>query len=189
MRRYFASLGCVFDGEAVPRTVPTPVTYARILAARPGVARVRPRMVRNAAPSLGPIRWGLYVRSHQLPVSVAPAWAVELHRRARDVALLAQIPCDVGMTVHDMGLHALALHAMPAEAWDELVAIARARVRARPWVVLAGRFGLLARLAHFFEGPVTEQCWKAWRDADEPEDFADRFAERFAELRAQLRDL
>ncbi|PRP97517.1 hypothetical protein ENSA5_33530 [Enhygromyxa salina] len=189
MRRYFAGLGCVFDDEACPRTVPTPTTYARALAGRAGLARVRPRLIAGVGASLRPIHWGVLVRRNLLPVTVAPSWAVELHRRARDVELLANIPCDVGMTVHDMGLHALGLHAVPREAWDRLVNLAFEHVRARPWSVLGGPWGVLGRIASFFEGPVTTHCWDAWREADEPEDFEASFAPHFAALELELREL
>jgi hypothetical protein len=189
MRRYFGHLGCSFDVQGCPRTVPTPTTYARALAGRGGLARVRPKMIAGVSASLRPVHWGVLVRRSLLPVSVAPPWSVEIHRRIRDVELLANIPCDVGMLVHDMGLHALALHAVPAEAWDELLRRAFERVRARPWSVLAGPFGLLARLASFFEGPVTTHCWKAWQEADEPEDFERCFAPHFDALRDELREL
>jgi hypothetical protein len=189
MRRYFARLGCSFDDEGVPRTVPTASTYARALAGREGVATIRPRMIAGVSASMRPIHWGVLVRRGLLPVTVAPSWAVELHRRVRDVELLANIPCDVGMTVHDMGLHALALHAVPAAAWDELVRRALELVRARPLSLLAGPWGVLARLAAFFEGPVTTRCWEAWRDVDEPEQFEREFAAHFEALRDQLREL
>lgn len=189
MRRYFAGLGCSFDDEGVPRTVPTANTYAQALRGREGVATIRPRMIAGVGASMRPIHWGVLVRRGSLPVTVAPSWAVELHRRVRDVELLANIPCDVGMTVHDMGLHALALHAVPAAAWDELVRLAFDRVRARPLSLLAGPWGVLARLAAFFEGPVTTRCWQAWRDADEPEQFERAFAPHHDALREQLREL
>ncbi|PRQ04984.1 hypothetical protein [Enhygromyxa salina] len=189
MRRYFAALGASFDVEGVPRTVPTASTYARALAGREGVATIRPRMIAGVGASMRPIHWGVLVRRGLLPITVAPTWAVELHRRTRDIQLLANIPCDVGMTVHDMGLHALALHAVPARAWDELVELAFERVRARPLSLLAGPWGVLARLAAFFEGPVTTRCWNAWRDADEPEQFERTFEPQLEALREQLRDL
>jgi hypothetical protein len=189
MRRYFAGLGCSFDAEGVPRTVPTASTYAKALVGREDLATIRPRMIAGVSASMFPIHWGVLVRRGMLPVTVAPSWSVELHRRMRDVELLANIPCDVGMTVHDMGLHALALHAVPAPAWDELVRLAFARVRRRPLSLLAGPWGVLARLAGFFEGPVTTRCWEAWRDADEPEQFERAFRPHFDALREQLRAL
>lgn len=187
MRRYFGGLGCVFDAQAVIRTVPTPATYHKAVPA--GFARVRPTMVRGLTASVPPVVWGALVGRNVLPVSVAPRWAVELHRRIRGVGLLAQIPCDVGMLVHDIGLHALALHAVPAEAWDELVAMAVDRVRARPASVLRGRRGVLGRLGTFFEGSVTTHCWHTWHAVDEPEDFATEFASHFQMLREELSQL
>jgi hypothetical protein len=181
MRRYFASLGYLFDDDAVARTVPTPSTYGRALADRRECAAIRPRLIAGVGSSLGPVHWGVLVRRNLLPVSVAPSWAVAIHERIRDIALLDRIPCDVGMLPHDMGLHAAALHAVPAAAWDQLVALALARVRGRPWV--------LARLAAFFEGPITTHCWKAWQAADEPEDFESCFAPHLRELIDELRDI
>ena len=186
MRRYFGALGCVFDEQAYARTVPTPTTLARALRGREGLARVRPRVIAGVSASLLPVHWGTFVRRDLLPVSVAPSWAVAIHEQRRKIGPLAQIPCDVGMLVHDMGLHALALHAVPAEAWDELAHVAIAQVRARPHHLLLGRFGLLARLARFFEDSVTTACWRAWAEADEPEDFAEMFAPHHAELRREL---
>jgi hypothetical protein len=189
MRRYFAGLGYLFDDDAVARTVPTPSTYARALGGRRELAAIRPRMIAGVGASLRPIHWGLLVRRNLLPVSVAPSWAVALHERIRDIERLDQIPCDVGMLPHDMGLHAAGLHAIPTAAWDDLLGLALARVRSRPWRVLAGPFGVLARLAAFFEGPITTHCWKAWQEADEPEDFAGCFASHHRELLDELREI
>lgn len=189
MRRYFAGLGCVADAEGFPRTVPTPTTFARVLERASGRARVRPRMIAGVSASLRPIHWGMLVRRNLLPVTVAPRYSVEIHRRIRDIAPLKNIPCDVGMLAHDMSVHALALHAVPGDAWDELVALGYERVRARPWSVLAGPWGVLARVANFFEGAVTTHCWAAWQEADEPDEFADRFAPHFDALVHELRSL
>lgn len=189
MRRYFASLGYLFDDDAVARTVPTPTTYARALAGRPSIAAIRPRLIAGVGASLRPIHWGVLVRRNLLPVSVAPSWAVGVHERTREIELLDQIPCDVGMLPHDMGLHAAGLHAVPAAAWDELLGVALGRVRRRPWRVLAGPFGVLARLAAFFEGPITTHCWKTWQEVDEPEHFASCFAPHLRELLDELRDI
>lgn len=189
MRRYFGRLGCVFDRAAEPRTVPTPTTYARALRGREGLARLRPRMVDGVSGSMQPIHWGVLVRRHVLPVTVAPSWSVAIHRRLRDLGPLARIPCDVGMLVHDMGLHAFGLHAIPEPAWDELVALGLERIRAKPARVLGGRWGILAGLAAFFEGPVTSRCWDAWERTDEPEDFAAAYAPAHRALVAELRQL
>jgi hypothetical protein len=189
MRRYFASLGYLFDDDAVVRTVPTPTTYARALADRPDRATIRPRLIAGIGASLRPIHWGALVRRNLLPVTVAPSWAVALHQRTRELALLDRIPCDVGMLPHDMGLHAAALHAIPAAAWDDLLALALERVRRQALQVLAGPFGVLARLAAFFEGPITTHAWKAWQEADEPEDFERCFAPHLHELLAELREV
>jgi hypothetical protein len=189
MRRYFAGLGYVADADGFPRTVPTPTTFTRALEHRSGRARVRPRMIAGVSASLRPVHWGVLVRRNLLPVTVAPRYSVEIHRRIRDVGLLQDIPCDVGMLAHDMSVHAFALHAVPEDAWDELVVVGFERVRARPWSVLAGPYGVLARLANFFEGSITNHCWAAWKEADEPEDFADRFAPHFQTLMHELRSL
>jgi hypothetical protein len=189
MRRYFAGLGYSFDADSFPRTVPTPTTFAHALARETGRARVQPRMIAGVSASLRPIHWSMLVRRNLLPVTVAPRYSVELHRRIRDIGPLRNIPCDVGMLAHDMSVHALALHAVPADAWDELLALGVERVRARPWSVLAGPWGVLSKLAFFFEGEITTHCWAAWKEADEPEDFAERFAPHFAVLVHALRSL
>jgi len=87
----------------------------------------------------------------------------------------------VGMIVHDMNLHALGIHAVPAGGWEELVAQAAEIVRRRFWV--------LPRLADFFEAPVTKLCWDIWRDIDEPDDFAPAFETRFHDLKVQLQQI
>lgn len=189
MRRYFAQIGYVFGEDAILRTVPTPTTYVNALATRRDIARIRPRMIAGFSASLLPIHWGMLVRRNLLPVSVAPDRSVAVHQRIRDIGPLATIPCDVGMLPHDMGLHAAGLHAVPAEAWDELVKLALRRWRERPISVLAGRWGVLARLAQFFEGDLSTHCWKCWAEADEPGDFAEGFGPHFRELLAVLRSL
>jgi hypothetical protein len=189
MRRYFASLGCVADDDGFPRTVPTPTTLARALAHTSDRARIRPRMIAGVSASLRPIHWGILVRRNLLPITVAPRYSVEIHRRIRDIPPLQNIPCDVGMLAHDMSVHAMALHAVPEKAWDELVALGHARVLARPWSMLAGPWGILAKVGDFFEGAITTHCWTAWHEADEPEDFADRFAPHFDTLVHELRSL
>jgi hypothetical protein len=189
MRRYFAGLGCLADDDGFPRTVPTPTTFTRALDRVSSNARMRPRMIAGVSASLRPIHWGVLVRRNLLPVTVAPRWSVEVHRRIRDIGPLQNIPCDVGMLPHDMSVHALALHAVPGDAWDELLAEGQQRVRARPWSVLAGPWGVLARLASFFEGAITTRCWAAWQEAEEPDEFADRFAPHFDALVHELRSL
>jgi hypothetical protein len=162
MRRYFAQLGFTFDDQARPTTVPTPTTYTRALSKREGLNPLRPHLVDHVG--ISPRQWAQLVRGHQLPISIAPRWRVAMHRWLRDHRL-PTLRCDVGMVMHDLGLHALALHALPGEAWDELIARARERfIRpAQPWSY--------ARFASFFEGPVTNSCLLAWGEADEPEDF------------------
>ena len=178
MRRYFAQLGFAFDVHAYLRTVPTPKCLDDALAGRAGLAPVRPRLLSRRRASIRPIPWGLWVGRGVLPVTVAPRWAVAFHAHAPRFAPLAAIPCYVGMLPHDMGLHAAAIHAIPAAAWEELIATAVARLRARPHRLLAGPLGPLARLAGFFEGALTRRCWWAWRDADEPDDFERVFVEQ-----------
>lgn len=189
MRRYFAGLGYAFDAEAIPRTVPTPTTYARALADRPEVAPIRPRLLGGVSASLRPIHWGIFVRRNLLPVTIAPSWSVGVHDRIRHVGPLRDIPLDVGMPVHDLGLHALAIHAFPRQVWTELVERAVERVRARPWRMLAGPYGVLARLAGFFEGSVTAAGWEAWRTADEPEAFATSLEPQLPALFDELAEL
>lgn len=189
MRRYFASLGFVADAHGFPRTVPTPTTFALALGPASDRARVRPRMIAGVSASLRPIHWGMLVRRNLLPVTVAPRYSAEIHRRIRDIRPLQNIPCDVGMLAHDMSVHALALHAVPREAWDELVAIGYERVLARPWSIFAGPWGVLERIANFFEGSITTHCWAAWKEADEPDEFAERFVPHFDALLDELRSL
>ncbi|MFV8751541.1 hypothetical protein ACNOYE_13440 [Nannocystaceae bacterium ST9] len=186
MRRHFAELGFVFDDQAILRTVPTPTTYSRALARREGLAALRPRMIAGVRASLWRVQWGALVRRNILPISVAPSHAVVLYAAASRLGLMSRIACDVGMAPHDMGVHAAAIHAMPDGAWDELLALAVERARARLSPLLTG---VLARLAGFFEGPVTARCWRAWYDADEPEDFERCYAPQHRALLDELRSL
>ncbi|MEZ4385716.1 MAG: hypothetical protein R3A79_30635 [Nannocystaceae bacterium] len=182
MRAHFAGLGFVFDDDLRPRTVPTPTTFSRALADRGDLARLRPQLVDGRAPMLHAIAWAAHLRRGVLPISVAPRWAVQLHRLVRQVPALASIPCDVGMVVHDMGLHALGLHAIPAASWDALVARAEGRVRARG-------LRLVPRIAAFFEGSLTRTSWEVWRSIDAPGEFAAAFDARLPGLEAELADL
>jgi hypothetical protein len=177
MRRYFAQLGFTFDDHARPTTVPTPTTYARALSNRDDLTSLRPCLV--DCEGLSPRRWAQLVRQHQLPIPVATRRRVELHCWLRDHRL-PTLRCDVGIIMHDLGLHGLALHALPNDAWEELVARAHERfVRpARPWSY--------ARFATFFEGPVTNRCMLAWSEADEPEDFESCLASHWGALLDEL---
>jgi hypothetical protein len=182
MRAHFAGLGFVFDDDLRPRTVPTPTTFNRALARRSDIARLRPRIVAGRWPMLPATTWASFLRRGVLPISVAPSWAVQLHRVLRRLPRLETIPCDVGMVVHDMGLHALGLHAIPAAAWDALVARAEGRVRARG-------LRLVPRVAAFFEGPLTRTSWEVWKSIDAPGEFAEVFNARLPSLEAELGDL
>jgi len=182
MRAHFASLGVIFDDDLRPRTVPTPTTFCRALAGRSELAKLRPQLIAGRAPMLSANTWASYLRRGVLPISVAPPWAVHLHRIIRHLPPLATIPCDVGMVVHDIGLHALGLHAIPAAAWDDLVARAVCRVRAR-----GAR--LIPRIAGFFEGSLTRTSWEVWKTIDTPPEFAATFIGRLPALEAELDDL
>lgn len=182
MRAHFAGLGVVFDEDLRPRTVPTPATFRRALAGRSEIARLRPRLVAGLGPLLPAITWASYLRRGVLPISIAPSWAVHLHRLVRRVPPLAKIPCDVGMVVHDMGLHALGLHAIPAAAWEGLVDRAVRRVRARG-------LRLVPRIAGFFEGSLTRTSWEVWKMIDAPADFGPAFMGRLPALEVELDDL
>lgn len=175
MRTYFAHLGCLFDEDGMPRTVPTPHTLTRALAGRPALARLRPRLVRIRGLSLRAAAWARSVAGGVLPVSVAPAWAVELMRVLRRARRLQRISIDVGMLVHDISLHALGLHAIPGAAWDALVTRAAA---------LGPRHA--PQVAAFFEETLTRTCWALWRELDAPADFAGAFERRTDDLLAAL---
>ncbi len=179
MRSYFGRLGVVFDDRAFARTVPTPASY-RQTAQRQRLAPIRPRIVAGLTSSLAPGVWGAFARRGLFPVSVAPRWAIEVHRRVRDIALLSNIPCDAGMVVHDVGLHVLAMHAIPPAGWRRLASVAAGQVRRRPWRLLS------KRLAEFFEGPLTRTCWQLWSTIAEPEDFAGAFVAELDALCQQL---
>lgn len=187
MRLYFGRMGYLFDEHTTLRTTPTPTTYARALAGRSDVAGIRPRMVAGVSASLRPVHWGMFVRRNILPVTVAPNYSVAIHQRIRDIGPTKNIPCDVGAVTHDMGLHALAVHAIPEAAWQQILELAFARVLRRPLSVLAGPYGVLWRLAQFFEGPLTTHGWKAWAEVDEPEDYARCFAPHLDQLLDELR--
>lgn len=195
MRRHFGALGFVFDDDAYLRTVPTPTTYARALAGHDELARVRPRLIANHRSTLWHVAWAILVSRNVLPISVAPAHAALRHSlvsRLRSQVSRSSGPsmiqCDVGMPGHDMGVHAAALHAVPRAAWDELLALAIERARARP-LGLLGHEGVLTRLAVFFEGPVTKGCWQAWYEADEPSEFAGCYARQHPAIVDELRGL
>lgn len=175
MRTYFAQLGCLFDAHGFPRTVPTPNTLASALADRPGLARLRPRMLPNRGPSLRASTWAGWITAHVLPISVAPTWAVQTVRVLRRARRLQRIPIDVGMLVHDVSLHALGFHAISREAWDALVTRANRHRHHHP-----------SRVAAFFEETLTHACWTLWRELDAPEQFATAF-ER--DLDSLLREL
>src|SRR5690606_39162863 len=112
-RRYFAALGCTFE-DGVPRTVPTPWTFEHaVIRVRGSPPPLRPRFVQGWRGSTSGAKWvERIVREQVLPVSVAPRWAVEVHRHIRRHERLATIPVDVGMLAHDVSLHALGLHAV-----------------------------------------------------------------------------
>lgn len=189
MRAYFGALGFAFDEAAYLRTIPTPTTYTRVLAQRPELARIRPRMIANHRSTLWHVAWAVMVSRNVLPISVAPTPMVMRHAlvsRVRERSDAAHMLCDVGMPVHDIGVHAAAMHAVPREAWDELIGLAIDRVRSQPLRAL-GHQGVLARLAIVFEGPVTKACWRAWYAADEPSDFAERYAEEHGAVIDELR--
>lgn len=181
-RRYFAALGCTYE-DGVPRTVPTPTTFAAAAEAALGhPPPLCPRLERGGRPSIDARRWAARVVDATLPVAVAPRWAVALHRTLRRVEGLSHIPVDVGMLAHDVSLHALGLHAVDPAGWEALTRTARERLR-RP-----GR-GTARAVAAFFEGTLTRTAWDVWNALEAPEGFAAAFAARVDELEAELRGL
>lgn len=179
-RRYFAALGCTYD-EGIPRTVPTPSTFAAATARVLGApAPWQPRLVRGTGHSISPRAWIRRVlREDVLPVSVAPRWAVQLHRVVRAVTRPARSTVDVGILVHDVSFHAIGLHAIDHGFWQALTR------RARERLATGGR-GRAISLAAFFEGSLTRAAWDVWKRVEAPADFREAFARRHAELEAEL---
>lgn len=179
-RAYFAALGCAY-GDGVPRTVPSPSTFARAVSRTLGhAAPLQPRLIQGARSSVSSRAWAHAVLSGTLPVGVAPAWAVGVHQRIRAVGALSRIPVDVGMLAHDISLHALGLHAVRRSTWDRLVGIAAEQIR-------RGGRGAVGRIARFFEGDLTRTAWDVWGALDKPQAFTEAFDGRVDALIASMR--
>lgn len=179
LRLHFASLGCAFDAEGMPRTVPSPATLRSVLQSRQEKLVPLRWVERRLGPMQAP-EWVRYLlRERALPVTLAPRLMVHAHRALRRVLPSSRIPVDVGMLVHDASVHGLVFSDIDAALWDEFARQAESILRRRPRSAAA--------VARFYEEDLTQACWQTWRSVDDPTQFAERFDDEVDGLRDKLR--
>lgn len=178
LRLHFAELGCVFDEEGMPRTVPTPATLRSALESR-HEKFIPLRWVKRRGLPMEAREWVAYVlRERTLPITLAPRFVVYAHRALRRLVPSSTIPVDVGMLVHDASVHGLVFSDIDAALWDEFSRHAKSIHR-------RGRRQAFA-VARFYEETLTNACWRTWRSVDEPARFSERFNQEVDALREAL---
>lgn len=174
-REYLGSLGFAVGSDGAVRHVPLP-SHWREFAARSRVPHgaLRPEVVESALGQLPAPTWLRHLIRGTLPISVAPWPFIRLHG-ALPERVRGYNPVDVGMPVHDEGVHLLAMHRVPEDLIRDLLARAVRSVRSRAWT--AGW-----ALGRFFEGPLTRAAQEAWRASYDPSEFDAHFAAAVPEL-------
>lgn len=181
---HLASLGFFVDDDGVVRTVPTPRSFDRLMSAA-GLANrgYRAELVRTVSASMPTAEWLELVISGKFPINVAsPVFHVLSQISSllpfKALSRFRVETADIGLLVHDLGVHVLATHLLPA---DDVHAIGD-RIRR------AGRLEARAldRVGTFFEGDLTRYCQTLWRRARSPEEFDAAHQERRADIFVQL---
>ncbi len=183
-REYLAKLGFALDANGYARTVPLPETFRAAVTTTTGhapawVPRIEPLRLRRT----GNEAWAKRAARGEPPTMVPPMPLVRL------LSLLpATRPVSPrlapGMLVHDMSLHAFALHRVRPEVLETIVGWARlpkksSKVRRRR----------LYRLAPWFEGSLTRAAWEVWNQIEgRPEAFDARFAKKLSSLARSFED-
>ncbi|MBX3274220.1 MAG: hypothetical protein KF729_28395 [Sandaracinaceae bacterium] len=177
---YLEDLGFAVDARDRVAIVPLPRALAR-RRARLGVdGGLAPALREVPRVGYSPRAWLAAIASEAaLPINVHGALA---HALSRALALplhpsqRARLNDHFHALGHDVGVHALALHRVPAARLAELRRLARvalARGRAR-------------QAATFFEGRLTRACVETWARVAEPRDFEPAFEDVYPTLRTEL---
>lgn len=153
--QHLASLGFFVDDDLVVRTVPTPATFERLMQLAGFADRgYRAALVRTPSTSMPPAAWLSHVIDGRFPINIASRWFHAASRIARRTPLARAFrvePADLGLLVHDVGVHILATHLLPRTDIRDIGQRLQGR---RP-----------ARAAAFFEGDLTRYCQELWREA------------------------
>lgn len=180
-RAYLQDLGMDVGPSGYVDVVPTPAEFRRRVRALGLPEPLRPTFAPDPALVIPPARWLAHLRRRRLPIHLRAEWKYRLGAPAREVMHRVYAPWRVKWHTHfhafghDMSLHGLALHRLPAAALEALLERA-GRARGR---------GVRAA-ADFFETTLTRRCVELWREVDEPEAFADAFERVFPELERAL---
>lgn len=186
MIAYLEDLGFAVDGRDRVSVVPLPRVFLRrfslLEAASEGRARTPalvPELRRARAKVFAPRTWLYAVAGGALPINVHSTIS-----RLLAVARRAPLPRGVTASMddhlhaigHDVGVHALALHRVPARRMGALRRLAR--------VALAR--GRATSAASFFEERLTRACTELWAEIGRPEDFEARYEAVHDALAAEL---
>lgn len=176
MQAYLLDLGFEVDRGCRVSTVPLPASFARRRARLEARGGLRPELVPLRWPLFSPAAWLREVARGVIPVNVngrLGGWLARLARLPVPGATRAYLNNHFHALGHDVGLHGLALHRVPAPAMAELRRLARG---ARS----------VERAARFFEETLTRACVDLWAEVRRPEEFAPRFERAFGGLRREL---
>ncbi|MCA9595319.1 MAG: hypothetical protein KC776_18500 [Myxococcales bacterium] len=186
LRDYFASLGFAIHDDGLVRTVPTPESLVTLLAAH-GVRTLafRPRVFVGEAQRLTDEELLDLFLEGTLGVSLGSA---ELYAGAEPALRLGVghgywLEHFTGLA-HDMSLHALATHRVPASAACELSAMVGPAART---CIASGRPDALEPLLAFYEGDVTQVCQEIWETVAHPDAFASVFERSMHRLAQRAR--
>ena len=178
---YLDDLGYGVDARGKVSAVPLPFAFSKRRRQLRATGGLWPQLQVYRATLYSSRAWLTHIADGVLPVNAhGPT--------SRGLALLATAPLHSSQKekltthfhalAHDMGLHVLACHRVPAARMRELSRLAR--------VALGRGRGPTRRAAEFFEEPFTRTCMSVWAEIEHPDGFADALERHFPALHAEL---
>ena len=184
MAAYLEDLGFAVDRHHRVFAVPLPSVFLRRLGHLAAGGGLRPELRRLRATLFSASDWLMEIAAGVFPINVDGTVSRLLGRFGRRFALhrsqQEKLHTHFHALGHDMGIHTLAMHRVPAPRMRELRRLASVALR---------RGGRAPReAADFFENDLTRACAETWSEVDRPAAFEACFEDRFFELSAALRE-
>ena len=179
---YLEDLGFAVNRRGRVCAVPLPSVFARRLERLGGRGGLRPELRRLGATLFSPRRWLREVCTGVFPINVQATVSRVLGAVGERLVVHAsqreKLNTHFHALGHDMGVHTLAMHAVPRSRMRELCRLAAVALR-------RGRRATL-RAAGFFEERLTRACVEVWAAVRAVSEFEQRFERVFPTLAAEL---
>ena len=183
---YLRTLGYFVEADGLVRTVPSPETLRRLLAAT-GTTNTgfRARLMPIDDYRVDPLSWlDLYVEG-SIGINVGTTQFYAEHARKLALRIPNRFWCEHLTAVgHDMSVHVLLTHRMPFAQIAELGALAEPTLRR---CKAAGRQDALLPLVEFYEADLPQVCREIWEQLSTPDDFERALSRERDELLARCR--